>query len=154
MQLSHFIIASLAHMGHMQFTHACGNRPRAPTAQGRHRDAGGHQEFDAVTVAHVEHLERLAARCEIQAPVGEYAVDVQDQELDPCQRRRPARLQTTPARNRSCTLSAPTIFSSASTTINEVMRWVSMRCTASAASVAGRTVFAWRLMTWSMRVVR
>src|SRR6202021_3942357 len=107
-----------------------------------------------MAVAHVEDLEGLAARAEVQAPIGEHAVDIQHQKPDPRQGGRLARLQTTPARIRSCTLSAPTIFRSASTTISEVMRWVSIRCTASAASVVGRTVLAWRLMTWSMRVVR
>jgi hypothetical protein len=40
------------------------------------------QQLDAVAVAHVKDLEHLAARAEIQPPVGEHAVDVEHQQFD------------------------------------------------------------------------
>ena len=40
-----------------------------------------------MSVAHVEDLERLAPRGEVQAPVGEHAVDIEHQELDLGERR-------------------------------------------------------------------
>src|SRR6185437_12213973 len=107
---------------HAQFTQTRRGLARAPAAEGGHLYAGGQNQLDSMAVAHVEHLERFAAGAEIQAPVGEHPVDVQDQEFDVRERRRFARLQTTPARSRSWTFSAPTICSSASTTTSAVMR--------------------------------
>jgi len=73
----HLVAACLDHVRHAQFTHARGDRGRAPTAKSRHRDAGGHQEFDPVAVPHVEHFEGFPPRREIQSPIREYTVDVQ-----------------------------------------------------------------------------
>src|SRR5579863_9755803 len=122
MQCGDLVAAGLDHVGYAEFFHPCGDRGGTPAAERRHRNSRGHQQLDAVAVAYVKGFQRLAARAEVKAPVGEHAVDVQYQEFYPLERRRFARLQTTPARNRSCTLSAPTTLSSASTTMSDVMR--------------------------------
>ena len=61
------------------------------------------QRLDAVAVAHVERLEALAVRAVPEAPVRQHAVHVEDEQRDIGGRR-----HITPARSRSCTLSAPT----------------------------------------------
>ena len=71
--------AALDHVGTPSSRMRAVDGRRAPAAERRHRHAAVHQQLDAVAVAHVERLERLAARREIQPPVGQYAVDVQDQ---------------------------------------------------------------------------
>ena len=129
------------------FAQTCGGRSGAPAAQRRHAHAGRHQQFDAVAVADMEDLERFTAIAEVQSPVREHTVDIQDQQLDFGEWRGFARVQNTPARSRSCTFKAPTILPSVSITTSEVMRCVSMRCTASAARVAGLTDLAPWVMT-------
>src|SRR6202041_214038 len=89
---------------------------------------------------------------EVQPPVGQDAVDVQDQHLDLRKRRGGAGFQNTPARSRSCTWSTPTNVPLSSSTISEVIRWVSIKCTASAARVEGSTDFGPAVITCSMRV--
>src|SRR5215472_16482879 len=88
----------------------------------------------------MEHLERLARAVEPQPPVGEHAVDVEHQEPDPA-------AHMTPARSRSCTLSAPTTRLPASTTTSAVIRYCSSRWTASAASSCGPIVLQLTVMT-------
>ena len=74
------------------------------------------QTLDAVPVPDVKHLQCLAARPEVESAIGQDPIDVQHQQANgggpahwhdgTCGGEAPA--QTTPARNRSCTFSAPT----------------------------------------------
>ena len=59
----HLVAARLDHM-RARRVRACAAAAAAErrAAERRHRDARGHQELDAVAVAYMEHLERLAAR--------------------------------------------------------------------------------------------
>ena len=82
----HLVPACLHDVAHAELAHAHRHRGRAAAAQRRDRDSALHEELDAVSVAHVKHLELLASRREIQAPVGEYAVHVEHHEPDPAER--------------------------------------------------------------------
>ena len=116
--------AALHHGAYAQFAHAHGHRGRVPAAQRRDPNAGLHQQLDSVPVAHVEDFERFAARAEVQPAVGEHAIHIEHQQLDMGKAGCTAHgsRQITPARNKSCTFSAPTISFASSVTTNEVMR--------------------------------
>src|SRR6202158_6479334 len=96
-----------------------------PPRDHRHDDTGGEDGPDAVSVASMEGLVGLAGAAVAQPPIGHYSVHIQHQEADARQRRRPlvSRAcwhQTTPARSRSWTLSAPISRRSESVTSSAV----------------------------------
>ena len=91
-------------VGDAEFAHARGHRGRAPAGNHRDADAGGDERLDAVAVAHVERLERLAVGPNQRRPSVSTPSTSSTTQRD---RRRRAR-HITPARSRSCTLSAPT----------------------------------------------
>ena len=90
-QGTHLVGAALGHVAHPELAHARGHGRRAAAAGDRHRDAALHEQLQAVPVAHVERLERLPARGEVQPPVGEHAIDVEHEQLDTAEGGRPAR---------------------------------------------------------------
>src|SRR5580704_10948136 len=119
MQCKQLIAAALDHAGHAQFAQARRGRRGAPAAEGCHVHTGGQEQLDAMTVANMKYLERFPLGAEVQPAIRQHAVNVQDQQLDFRKRRGSACFQNTPARNRSCTLSAPTSFRSSSSTMSE-----------------------------------
>jgi hypothetical protein len=77
-----FVVTSLDHMADGEFpTAACHRRGAAPGNDGD-ADAGTRQGFQSVTVLDVEALQLLAARAVIQAPIGEHAIHIQDQQAN------------------------------------------------------------------------
>ena len=102
------------------------------------------QQLQAEAVQDVEALERLALLGEVQAAVGQHAVDVEEgdahalgreQQLGRETQGRPIH-QMTLARIRSLLLSAPHSLPSASTTSTLVMRCCSISSAASTASAS------------------
>ena len=121
---------------------AMGDRGRRAARDPRDRDARAPQEVDADAVERRERLHLVAVVVDVDAAVGEHAVDVAGQQADAARAREGVdRHQTILARNRSCRCSAPTRRSSASTTRScETLGAASIVSTQSTASCSGRTV--------------
>src|SRR5690348_14151759 len=118
-------------------------------------DARGRDLLDAMAVTHVECLQQFAFRAVEKPAVGQHAVDVEHQQAHTreCRRDSSQPAHKTPARNRSCTLSAPTSVPCASTTGSAVMRCFSMRWAASAASSVAATRLPGEVMTSRISVL-
>src|SRR5690606_19237697 len=146
-QRCELVLHALAHPGDAELAHALLDRARL--AAGNHRDlqSSAQHLHDSGAVAHMEALEVLPAPGEIQASVGQYAVDVQHQEAHVAGSFHQRIHHITPARSRSCTLSAPISTRSSSTTSSCVMRAVSSSRTASAASTFGWIVYGCEVIT-------
>ena len=56
--------------------------PAAPTAEKGHLNAGALQHADRQPITHVEALQHLALSVVVQAPIGEHAINVTNQQLD------------------------------------------------------------------------
>src|SRR6185437_11865949 len=138
-------------MAHTQLPTPPRSHRRAPARDDRHRDARLRQQLQSQSVTHVEYLERLSPRTIVEPPVGQYPVDIEYQKAhsggDFGHGDRGRGAHTTPARKRSCTLSAPTRCPCSSATGSAVMRCTSMRCTASAARSWGEIVFPGEVIT-------
>src|SRR5690606_24717976 len=102
---------------------------------------GIHQHLDAMAVECVESLEFAAAGQEVEAAVGQYAVDIEYGQANGLGAGEEfVAHQITPARVMSWMCRAPMGRSSSSTTTSTLILWSSMIFRASAASMSGRTV--------------
>ncbi|MNP30553.1 hypothetical protein D3C76_1236310 [compost metagenome] len=117
-----FVLAALIQVGDAEVLRpSLDHRGFAP-ADDRGLHAGRHQHLDALAVERVEGLEFAAVFEEVQAPVGQDAVDIEHRQLDLF-----AALQQvsahyiTPARSKSCMFKAPTGRSSLSTTTSALI---------------------------------
>ena len=106
-----------------------GRRGAAAAERPRSATPARIRQFRCHAVPHVEYLERFTARAEIQASVGEHAVDVQNQQPI-LARARCARVSVSisrPARSRSCDVERAAAAVGCRSRCSEVMRCVSMR---------------------------
>src|SRR5690606_22727746 len=142
------VVRALVHMRDAEIGGASQHDGRFARADDGGDDAGVLQQLDAVAVEHVEGFHHFAVGTEVQAAVGEYAIDVEDHH--PHIRcagggirrggRNRRRHQITFARVRSWICSAPTSVPFASVTNNWLMRNSSISSTASTASCSGCTL--------------
>src|SRR4029453_4914754 len=128
-----------------ELAHARGHRGGAAPRDPGDADAGGDQRLDAVAVAHVEGLEALAVRAIPESAVRQHAVHVEHEK-----RNLGGRRHITPARSRSCTLSAPTSRPDSSSTSRPLIECFSIMRTASAASSPGEIVRGLKVITSAM----
>src|SRR6266702_1304885 len=154
----HLVLRSLDDVLNAQLAAANLGHPGLSPRDHRHLDPGRVEALDALAIADMEHLQCLAARPEIEPSVRHGAIYVENKQSDcssgfACHEVRSASAQTTPARNRSCTLSAPIKCPCASATGSAVMRCTSMMCTASAARARGPMVFGFAVITARMGVL-
>ena len=76
-QASEFVIDTLKYMSNVQFAAATQRRGRAPPRNDCDRHTAGLQRLDTLTVPHMKHFERLAARAVVQPPIRQHTVDVE-----------------------------------------------------------------------------
>src|SRR5690606_311140 len=89
--------------------------------------AGCHQHLDTLAVERVEGLEFAAVFKEVQTPVGQDAIEVEDGQFDLFAALQQVRAHyITPARSKSCMFKAPTGRSSLSSTTSALILWSSM----------------------------
>jgi hypothetical protein len=109
--------------GTLEFTHAGGGRAGAAAADRRdRRPPPPISSLMPWPSRHMEDLERLAPRREVQAAVGEHAVDVQDQEFDPRQAASPCAPSNHTRAQQIVHVERAHDLLVASTTTSEVMR--------------------------------
>src|SRR6266850_1946332 len=151
LEAGHLVARALQNTLDAEF--ACTHRHYLGLARSEYRylDPALTQQLDAVTVAHVEGLHRLAARAVVKAPVGQHAVDVENHQANLCGAL--DRSHRILAAMRSCRCSAPTRWVP-STTSNWLRNVLSSRRAASAASASGPIDNGLRVITSATRKLR
>ncbi|MCY1439487.1 hypothetical protein D9M71_557230 [compost metagenome] len=117
-----FVFAPLIQVGNAEVLRpSLHHRSLAATDDGR-LHAGRHQHLDALAVERVERLEFAAVFEEVQASVGQDAVNIEHRQFDLFAALQQVRAHyITPARSKSCMFRAPTGRSSLSTTTSALI---------------------------------
>jgi hypothetical protein len=76
---AHLVLRPLDHVFHAELPAADVHHFRFSTRDDGHFDPGSIETLDALAVAHMEYLQRLAAQSKVEMSVGHCSINVQDQ---------------------------------------------------------------------------